>query len=231
MSAVESVEYEIVENMKTYPLFTEKVQVWYYSFVRMQRVGSTETNLKYFKGSEWMKSCDKLKFNLDSTSLAELVPGSMDANNNYKVEGDIKEETLSDCDKTFDEKKTNDFSLSMYYEQIDSFLSKQPSLFVQDGKLGTSERSCVHIRSVTNDPLVSLVLQSLTVSSSYTCYSQFPVLDVKSKEGNEYRNNMTIYFAKNNNASEQGISGKLVGNHNYQLIVNGNCSMSQLIDV
>lgn len=35
MSAVESVEYEIVENMKTYPLFTEKVQVWYYSFVRM----------------------------------------------------------------------------------------------------------------------------------------------------------------------------------------------------
>lgn len=54
---------------------------------------------------------------------------------------------------------------------------------------------------------------------------------MKSKEGNEYRNNMTIYFAKNNNASEQGISGKLVGNHNYQLIVNGNCSMSQLIDV
>lgn len=78
-------------------------------------MGSTETNLKYFKGSEWMKSCDKLKFNLDSTSLAELVPGSMDTNNNYKVEGDIKEETLSDCDKTFDEMKTNVFSLSMYY--------------------------------------------------------------------------------------------------------------------
>lgn len=54
---------------------------------------------------------------------------------------------------------------------------------------------------------------------------------MKSKDGNEYRNNLTIYFAKNNNSFEQGITGKLIGNHNYQLLVNGKCSMSQLINV
>lgn len=57
------------------------------------------------------------------------------------------------------------------------------------------------------------------------------MLDVKSKEGNEYRNNLTIYYTKNNNSLAQGITGKLVGNHNYQLLVNGDCSMTQLIDV
>lgn len=50
---------------------------------------------------------------------------------------------------------------------MDSFLSKQSSVFVQDGKLGTTERSCVHVRTVTNDPLVSLLLQSITVFISY----------------------------------------------------------------
>ena len=53
---------------------------------------------------------------------------------------------------------------------MDSFLSKQPSLFVQDGKLGSSERSCVHVRSISNDPLTSLLLQSITVFSFYSTH-------------------------------------------------------------
>ena len=57
------------------------------------------------------------------------------------------------------------------------------------------------------------------------------MLNVKSKEGNEYRNNLTIYHAKNNNECKQGIVGQLVGNHNFQLIINGDYNMTQLIDV
>lgn len=36
-------------------------------------------------------------------------------------------------------------------------------MYVQDGKLGTTPRSCVHVRSVTNDPIVALALKALTV--------------------------------------------------------------------
>ena len=46
---------------------------------------------------------------------------------------------------------------------MDAFLSAQSHLYVQDGKLGTSPRSCVHVRSVTNDPTVALALKALTV--------------------------------------------------------------------
>ena len=62
---------------------------------------------------------------------------------------------------------------------MDSFLSKQSSLYVQDGKLGTTERSCVHVRTVTNDPLVSLLLQSITVLYSLYILSVVPCIRCK----------------------------------------------------
>ena len=55
--------------------------------------------------------------------------------------------------------------------------------------------------------------------------------DVKSKEGNEYRNNLTIYVAKDNNNLENCVNGHLVSNHNYTLVINGNLSIRQMIDV
>ena len=42
-------------------------------------------------------------------------------------------------------------------------MSSQPSIFVQDGKLGTTERTCIPVRTVTNDPLSALLLKSITV--------------------------------------------------------------------
>ena len=56
-------------------------------------------------------------------------------------------------------------------------------------------------------------------------------MDVKSKEGNEYRNNLTIYVAKGNNGLENCVNGHLVSNHNYTLVINGNLSIRQMIDV
>jgi len=55
------------------------------------------------------------------------------------------------------------------------------------------------------------------------------VTDVKSKEGNEYRNNLTIYVARGNNSLEECVNSHLVSNHT--LVINGSCSLRQMIDV
>ncbi len=55
--------------------------------------------------------------------------------------------------------------------------------------------------------------------------------DVKSKEGNEYRNNLTIYVARGNNSLEECVNSHLVSNHTYTLVINGSCSLRQMIDV
>lgn len=54
-----------------------------------------------------MKSCEKLKFNLDSTALAELVPGSMDANHNFIVKEGVNEFYLANNETSFEEMKNN----------------------------------------------------------------------------------------------------------------------------
>ncbi|KAK8792685.1 hypothetical protein WA171_002637 [Blastocystis sp. BT1] len=198
--AVNSDEFEIVKNMSTYPLFSEKVQYQ----------GSKETNLKYFRGSDWIKTSDKLIFNPDAEALADKIPGKVDENLCLHVSAPFEERSLLPSTKGFDAVKAN----------VDSFLASQPNVYVQDGKLGTTPRSCVHVRSVTNDPIVALALKALT----------FPVTDVKSKEGNEYRNNLTIYVARGNNSLEECVNSHLVSNHTYTLVINGSCSLRQMID-
>ncbi|KAK8808696.1 hypothetical protein WA588_004341, partial [Blastocystis sp. NMH] len=186
--------------MRTFPLFSQKVEY----------EGSRETKLKYFRGSEWMKTCDSLIFNPDAIVLAESIKGKMDSNNCFHVAEHLEEELVLPSSKGFDAVKTN----------VDTFLRSQKNLYVQDGKLGTSPRSCVHVRSVTNDPTVALALKALT----------FPVVNVQSKEGNEYRNNLTIYVARGNSSLENCVNGHQVSTHTYSLVINGNCSIRQMID-
>ena len=119
-------------------------------------MGKKETNLKYFKGSEWMKSCDKLCFNLDATALAEQIPGTFDANNNFVVSSRSPEQELAASAAGFAAVKS----------EMDTFLASQPSLFVQDGRLGSNDRCSIHVRTVTNDPLTALLLKSITVLSA-----------------------------------------------------------------
>ena len=40
---------------------------------------------------------------------------------------------------------------------------------MQDGKLGTTDRTCVHVRSITNDPLSALLLKTITVRGGACC--------------------------------------------------------------
>lgn len=54
---------------------------------------------------------------------------------------------------------------------------------------------------------------------------------MKSKEGNEYRNNLTVYVARGNNSLEDCVNSHLVSNHTYSLVINGSCSIRQMIDV
>ena len=61
--------------------------------------------------------------------------------------------------------------------EMDTFLASQPSIFVQDGKLGSNERCGIHVRTVTNDPLTALILKSLMVEfllSYFLCSSLSP---------------------------------------------------------
>ena len=44
-------------------------------------------------------------------------------------------------------------------------------------------------------------------------------------------NNLTIYISKGNNEQKDSLQGELVGHSNYTLLVNGNYSIRQLIDV
>ena len=55
--------------------------------------------------------------------------------------------------------------------------------------------------------------------------------NVQSKEGNEYRNNLTIYVARGNSSLENCVNGHQVSTHTYSLVINGNCSIRQMIDV
>ena len=62
-----------------------------------------------------MKSSDKLKFNVDATALAEMIPGSMDSNHNLIVKDNIAESYISNCEMGFDEFKSN---VSYYFHLI-----------------------------------------------------------------------------------------------------------------
>ena len=66
-----------------------------------------ETKLKYFKGSEWMKTSDKLAFNLDATELAEQIPGTMDENQCFHVTDRTEELSLLPSTKPFEVVKAN----------------------------------------------------------------------------------------------------------------------------
>lgn len=57
------------------------------------------------------------------------------------------------------------------------------------------------------------------------------MVNVQSKEGNEYRNNLTIYVARGNSSLENCVNGHQVSTHTYSLVINGNCSIRQMIDV
>ena len=56
-----------------------------------------------------MKSASNLRFNTDSTALAELIPGSMDANNNFIVKEGMTESQLPVDKSTFEEMKESVF--------------------------------------------------------------------------------------------------------------------------
>lgn len=62
-----------------------------------------------------MKSSDKLKFNVDATALAEMIPGSMDSNHNFIVKDNVTESYISNCEMGFDEFKSN---VSYYFHLI-----------------------------------------------------------------------------------------------------------------
>lgn len=54
---------------------------------------------------------------------------------------------------------------------------------------------------------------------------------MRSKSNNEYNNNLTVYIAKGNKALKSCLVGKQVTHHNYTLLLNGSCSIRQMIDV
>ena len=62
-----------------------------------------------------MKSSDKLKFNVDATALAEMIPGSMDSNHNFIVKDNIAESYISNSEMGFDALKSN---VSYYFQLI-----------------------------------------------------------------------------------------------------------------
>lgn len=54
---------------------------------------------------------------------------------------------------------------------------------------------------------------------------------MRSKSNNEYNNNLTIYIAKGNKSMKNCLIGKQLTHHNYTLLLNGSCSIRQMIDV
>ena len=105
-----------------------------------------------------MKTSDKLCFNADAVSLAEHIPGKMDENNNFVVANRFEEHMLATT--------STESQFQSMKGEMDTFLASQPSVYVQDGKLGSNERCGIHVRTVTNDPLTALILKSLMVRRS-----------------------------------------------------------------
>ena len=105
-----------------------------------------------------MKASDKLCFNADAVSLAEHIPGKMDENNNFVVANRFEEHMLATT--------STESQFQSMKGEMDTFLASQPSVYVQDGKLGSNERCGIHVRTVTNDPLTALILKSLMVRRS-----------------------------------------------------------------
>lgn len=54
---------------------------------------------------------------------------------------------------------------------------------------------------------------------------------MRSKSNNEYNNNLTVYIAKGDKSMKSCLVGKQVTHHNYTLLLNGSCSIRQMIDV
>ena len=69
--------------------------------------GSKETNLKYFRGSDWIKTSDKLIFNPDAEALADKIPGKVDENLCLHVSAPFEERSLLPSTKGFDAVKAN----------------------------------------------------------------------------------------------------------------------------
>ena len=142
-------------------------------------MGKKETSLKYFKGSDWLKTSDKLCFNADAVTLAEQIPGKMDENNNFVVANRFEEHMLATT--------STESQFQTMKGEMDTFLASQPSLFVQDGKLGSNERCGIHVRTVTNDPLTALILKSIMVgcflSLSLTLCSSLSLKSIHPRNG------------------------------------------------
>ena len=77
-----------------------------------------ETKLKYFKDSEWMKTSDKLAFNLDAMELAELIPGTMDENQCFHVSNQTEELSLLPSTKPFEAVKANVCGTVLYLNYV-----------------------------------------------------------------------------------------------------------------
>ena len=111
--------------------------------------------MKYFKGSDWLKTSDKLCFNADAVSLAEQIPGKMDENNNFVVANRFEEHMLATT--------STESQFQSIKGELHTFLASHPPILLQAGKLGSNERCGIHVRTVTNDPLTALILKSLMV--------------------------------------------------------------------
>ena len=63
--------------------------------------------MKYFKGSDWIKTSDKLIFNPDAIALADVIPGKVDENSCFHISAPFEERSLLPSTKGFDSVKAN----------------------------------------------------------------------------------------------------------------------------